>query len=507
MKDRFIKIKSILHYLGWQLEVLAVLMLFPVICVCWYWQRSNEGWTTVCAFALPALASYLTGHLLKRRFKETRLDSSGALIMCALGWLIVAAFGAVPFYVGTQVNVLDAYFESVSGFTTTGITVYSGLNALPRSILLWRALSQWLGGIGILSFFLVATLSASGAHHIYAAESHKIASSRPVPGLMGTVKILWTIYAGFTMAAWVSFACAGMGLFDSMCHALTAVSTGGFSPHDSSLAYYRINNYPHYRLIEYLTTFFMLLGGINFIIHYQVMTGRIKALWDNAEMRCWWRLLGLFSLVIALERLHQTGQLGVLAAGQRIGLQELEEIVRTTVFQVISIITTSGFAINDIGGEYYGTAAKQLFLVMMVIGGCAGSTSGGFKVMRIVILQRLMRGELFRARISSRASSGVVIDGRIVSDIEIQRVAGLFMAWIVFLIVGGSVTALFSRHGAYASFSGMFSAVGNIGPCFISVNEMSQLHPVVKITYIAGMLAGRLEILPVLLLFSRKAWQ
>jgi len=147
-----------------------------------------------------------------------------------------------------------------------------------------------------------------------------------------------------------------------------------------------------------------------------------------------------------------------------------------------------------------------LFLVMMVIGGCVGSTGGGFKVLRIAILNRLMLRELFKIRVSGRASSGLIIDKKRVPEDEIQRVAALFFTWIALLVVGGGITALFSKHGAYESISGMFSALGNIGPCYISVQEMIEISPVVKLTYIVGMLAGRLEILPVLLLFSRKAW-
>ena len=174
---------------------------------------------------------------------------------------------------------------------------------------------------------------------------------------------------------------------------------------------------------------------------------------------------------------------------------------------MISILTTTGFGTKDIGSEFFGALSKQLFLAMMVIGGCAGSTSGGFKVIRIAILNRLMHRETFVLRTSVRASSDLIIDKRLVSDDEVRRVAAIFFTWMLLLLFGGGVTALFSDLSPWESFSGMFSAMGNIGPCYISVEQMIQIHPVVKITYIFGMLAGRLEILPVLLLFSRKAWR
>jgi trk system potassium uptake protein TrkH len=188
-------------------------------------------------------------------------------------------------------------------------------------------------------------------------------------------------------------------------------------------------------------------------------------------------------------------------------LGELELAFRHSFFQVISILTTSGFATMNISSEFFGVAAKQLFLVMMVIGGCVGSTAGGFKVLRVAILNRLMFREIFKLRTSSKASTGLIIDRKILPEDEAHRISALFFTWMALLLFGGVVTALFSNHGPWASFSGMFSAMGNIGPCYISAPDMIAVHPVVKITYIFGMLAGRLEILPVLLLFSRKAWR
>jgi trk system potassium uptake protein TrkH len=185
----------------------------------------------------------------------------------------------------------------------------------------------------------------------------------------------------------------------------------------------------------------------------------------------------------------------------------IEAHVRGVLFQVIAIITTTGFATQDISSAFFGHLARQLFLIMMVIGGCVGSTSGGLKVLRIGILVQVIKREILRILRPRQAISRVIIDGEIIDTNEIMRVSGLFFAWFLFLIVGGGVTAFFSDLGAYESFSGMFSALGNIGPCYISVPAMGQLNPIIKAVYILGMLAGRLEILPILLLFSRRAWR
>ncbi len=509
MRNGFRQISCILHFIGNLLEILGLILLFPLIVVLVYWGgQTGDGWVTATAFVVAAIISFSLGMILRHEFKPAALNPAGSMLICALSWLIVSAVGALPFVIATRLNYLDAYFEAMSGFTTTGITIFSELNKVPRSIIFWRALSQWLGGIGILSFFLVLTFQAGGAHHILGAESHKISSRRPAPGLFHTIKIIWTIYVVLTLLAIAVLAIEKMPFFDSVCHALTAVATGGFSPHDSSIGYYFQTGHPHYRLIEYTLAIIMMLGGINFLIHYRIVTKDFKALWDNIEIRYWWRLIFGFVIIIMAERLYRAGFFeAIFSPGVALDLGEVELAFRHGFFQVISILTTSGFTTMNISSDFFGVAAKQLFLVMMVIGGCVGSTAGGFKVLRIAILNRLMFREIFKLRISGKASKDLIIDRKILPEDEVHRISALFFTWMALLLVGGVITALFSNHGPWASFSGMFSAVGNIGPCFISSQDMIDIPPVVKITYIFGMLAGRLEILPVLLLFSRKAWR
>jgi len=508
MGNGFRRINCIFHFVGNLLEILGVVLLLPLVVVFIYWGQRGDGWITGAAFIFTALISFSFGMILRSKFKPEALDTTGSMLMCAIGWLSVSAMGALPFVIAVGSNYLDACFEAMSGFTTTGITVFSGLDAMPKSILFWRALTQWMGGIGILSFFLIVTFRASGAHHIFGAESHKISAGRPAPGLFHTLRILWAIYAMFTLLAAVILAVERMPVFDALCHALTALSTGGFSPHDSSIEFYRLTGHPNYRLIEYTLTFLMMLGGINFLIHYRVLTKDFKALWDNIEIRYFWRLIAAFTVIIIIEHLYKTGVLrALITRGTAVDIGEFERSFRHSIFQVMSILTTTGFATKNIGSDFFGTMSRQLFLVMMVIGACVGSTGGGFKVLRVAILNRLMFRELFKLRVSAKASAGLIIDRKMVPEDEVHRVGALFFTWMALLLLGGGITALFSKQGALESFSGMCSAVGNIGPCYISGADMINIHPVVKLTYIFGMLAGRLEILPVLLLFSRKAWR
>jgi trk system potassium uptake protein TrkH len=487
---------------------LGLVLLSPLIFVVVYWGQMGDGWITGIAFVVTALISFSLGLVLRNKFESEALDTTGSMLMCAVGWLCVSLIGALPFVIAIGSNYLDAGFEAMSGFTTTGITVFSGLDNMPRSVLFWRSLTQWLGGVGILSFFLMVVFQSGAAHHMFGAESHKISSVRPAPGLFHTLRILWAIYAAFTALAAVILALEKMPVFDAVCHALTALSTGGFSPHDSSIEFYSLSGRYNYRLIEYTIIFLMMLGGINFLVHYRVLTRDFKALWDNTEIRYFWRFIAGFTAIIIIDHLYKSGAFGALfTKGTPVKLAEFESTVRRSLFQVVSILTTTGFATKDIGSDFFGALSKQLFLAMMVIGGCVGSTSGGFKVLRIVVLNRLIFRELLKLRISGSASTGVVIDKKIVPEDEVDRVASLFFIWMVLLLLGGGITALLSNLGPWESFSGMFSAVGNIGPCYISGPDMIKIHPVVKLTYIFGMLAGRLEILPVLLLFSRKAWR
>ena len=508
MRNRFQRINCIFDFIGRLLEVLGLVVLLPLIMVFIYWGQRGDGLNTVIAFVVPALAAFASGLILRMVFHSTEpIGMTGSMLICGLSWIFASAFGALPFVIGIKSSYLNAYFEAMSGFTTTGITVYSGLDYMPKSILFWRSLTQWMGGIGILSFFLMITFRGGGAHHIFGAESHKISSSRPVPGLSNTVKILWGIYGLFTLSSILILTIEGMPLFDSVCHSFTALSTGGFSSHDTSIEFYRLTGHSNYKLIEYTLTFIMMLGGINFLIHYRVLTRDFKALWDNIEIRYWWRLIAGFVIIIMLDHLRKVGVLGALFMNPAlVDVGELERAFRYTIFQVMSVLTTTGFGTKDIGSDFFPALAKQLFLVMMVIGGCVGSTAGGIKVLRIAILNRLMSIELLKLRVSPKASTDLVIDKHIVTHEESHRVGALFFTWMVLLVIGGGITALFTNHSAWASLSGMFSALGNIGPCYISVQDMIDIHPVVKLTYIFGMLAGRLEILPVLLLFSKKAW-
>ena len=495
MSPRRGNLRTVSGFLGSLLLILGFILLVPLLFVFLFRGQAESG-RTLAAFVIPSILSLGSGFALRRWAGQAEPNITQAMLICALAWLILSAFGALPYVIGIQAGYIDAYFETMSGFTTTGITMFTGLDSMPGSIIFYRSLTQWVGGLGILTFFLAVSTQIPGAHLLFGAESHKISSGRPVPGMLNTVKILWTVYTAFTILIIALLMMSGLSLFDSVNHSFTALSTGGFSPYDASISHYSGIGGVNHVFTEYVLILGMILGGTSFLIHYRVLTGNIRSLWKASEMRAWWLLIAGLSVLVILDHVLKAPS-GALS----------EESVRTSVFQTVSVLTTTGFGTADLTSSFFGPLARQLFLVMMVIGGCVGSTAGGIKVQRIVILFKLAGQQIRKLVIPRNASNRILIDGKFLEEAEIKRVSSIFFVWMGFLIFGGAVTALLSSLDGYASFSGMFSAMGNIGPCFISVPQMGALNPVVKIVYILGMLAGRLEILPVLLLFSPGAWK
>ncbi len=490
LNNRF---KQIISLLGSLLIVLGFILFIPLAVALVY---QEELWLNFLLSAGLALGAGLVTKLLPLETNE--LDLATGMLVCALAWIVISLVGALPFYLSLDYSYLDTFFETVSGFTTTGITVFSGLEAMPSSIQFWRGMIQWLGGLGFLTFFLfIGFRGQSGMFQLFTAESHKIDQSRPVPNIYKTIKILWLIYGGFTLLQIILLSLLGVSVFDAVVHGFTTLSTGGFSNYDASIAHFQEAGYSNYKLIEYLIIFFMGLGGVNFIVHYKVLSGDLEELWENIELKYFWAILGGVTGLILIE--HYLNFSFTLAG--------LEESIRHTLFQVMSILTTTGYGTRSISDPFFPALARQLFLILMVIGGCAGSTAGGIKVIRVVILRNLMNRELKRVYYPRRSVLPVVVDGNIIADREIFRVVAIVTGWLGLIILGGGITALFSELPAWNAFSGMFSAVGNIGPFYFSVEQMQEMSGVIKLTYILGMLAGRLEIIPIFLLFSGQVWR
>ncbi len=487
-------VSSVFHNLGKLMILEAIFFIIPLI-----YALFLKDSLSAKSFLISLLITIITGALLQHFFKNKTIYFTESLLLCGISWLFLSFFAGMPFHFAGGISFLDSYFEAVSGLTTTGITIFTNIEKLPKSIILWRSMIQWFGGLGILTLFLAITFKSNNAYfRLFAAESHKIDSSRPTPSIFKTVLILWGIYGAFTITEAIILKTLGMSLFDSINHSLTTLSTGGFSPYDASIGYYALSGHPHYKAIEYTITFFMFLGGVNFLLHYKFITGKIKDVFKNIEFKVFIFIVLSSTFLILLNHYTLNGSFS---------FESFEEDFRHTIFTVVSIATTTGFGTVDINSPFFPAMAKQIILILMLIGGSVGSTAGGFKVLRITVLFKLFKTEIKRLRLPKKAISEVVIEKRIFPVSEIKRITGLFFGWLLLIFIGGMITALFSDLNSWQSFSGMFSAVGNIGPFYFSVEKMASLSPLIKLTYIFGMLAGRLEILPIILIFSIKAWK
>ncbi len=463
----------------------------------------------VKAFLFPGVFTIVVGIIIRKITARHDMRLKDTMAICALGWVMYSVIGAYPYVVILDIPYLNAVFETMSGFTTTGITLLTGLDTMPRSILFWRAFTQWVGGLGILSMFIfIGFKGGAAASKLFSAESHKISSSQPHPGIYNTVKTFWMLYIFLSIAQIAVLLFLGVGFFDALTHTFTTLSTGGFSIYDSSILHYRQAGFANFNYIELVYMVFMFMGGLNFFIHFNIFSGNIKSLWEDTEARTYLMIIlggtGLIFLSYALRN-------GIgYHAGEQVytGLKGILYNVKDTAFQVTALVSNTGYLIRgNLSSAYFTPFARQIFLVFMVVGGCSGSTSGGFKIIRVVTLFKTVKSRLFKLNTSYLAQVPVTIKNKIIKNDEIRRIVVIFFMWLVFLVVGGGITAFFSDLSGWASFSGMFSALGNVGPSYISVEEMIALHPAVKVTYIVGMLAGRLEIIPVIILFSGKFYK
>lgn len=475
--------------------LLGIGLLIPIV-FCVIYQEAHIYYQS---FYIPSILSFILGIIFSFfKTKDINLSLTNSMLVVGLSWIFFSLIGGIPFIIGLNKSFIDAFFEAVSGFTTTGITVFQNLSSIPHSILIWRSLIQWFGGLGILTFFLFITFRSEGElWQLFTAESHKIDTSRPVPNVFRSIKILWLIYGLFTVLQFILLIAVQVTPFDAILHSFTTLSTGGFSNYDASIGYFALNGHPYYIFIEYIIIFFMLMGGINFLIHYKVFKGEIKEMFSNFEMKYFWGIISVVLVLILTSKIFD----------QSLNINNFEAVFRKSLFQVVSVMTTTGYGTESLTSNFFPAMARQFFLLLMLIGGCVGSTSGGIKVIRIAILNKLFGREIKKFYLPKRAVMPLRVEGKLIPRDEIYKISALFFFWLLIILVGGIVTALFSDLGAFESISGMFSAMGNIGPFYFTVEKMASLNWFIKLTYIFGMLAGRLEILPIFIIFTRKAWK
>tara|TARA_Y100001934_G_scaffold65713_2_gene81641 strand:+ start:1072 stop:2544 length:1473 start_codon:yes stop_codon:yes gene_type:complete len=487
-------IQAILNVVGVMLILLSGLLLAPLGVSFYYADLPLEGYISeTSAFSITFTISLLTGLILWKLFPsgiEKLRDREGFAIVAA-SWIVMSAFGAIPFYLtGVCPNYIDALFESTSGFTTTGASILVDIDAVPHGILFCRNLMQWVGGMGIILLSLaIFPMLGIGSFHLFKAEIPGGSTVEQMqPRLAETAKILWKTYLALTIIEIIALLFAGLNLFDAVCHTFSTVATGGFSPHNGSVGIFN-NIY-----IEAIIILFMFFGGINFALHSQIVRGNFAGALKNPEFRsyCSILIIGILLVTWGLTRISPDGNAG--------------EAFRNAAFTIVSIQTTTGFVTDDFNlwPEYL----KLLVLGIMMIGGCSGSTSGSFKIIRFIILIKIILRELTKL-VHPRAIFHVKVGEKTISPDDLSNVAAL-----TFLFIGiSSLSAImlsFMGVDLTTAISASIASLFNIGPGLGAVGAMGNYATIPamgKGILISCMLLGRLEIYGILLLFLPIAWR
>lgn len=440
--------------------------------------------SALLGFLIPMVIATSIGYILYRRIgPPVKLTVAEAMVISSIGWLLVAAFSSIPYAIVLSMNPLDAYFEAFSSLTTTGMTVISILESVPKSILFWRALGEWIGGAGIILLTTLLLLSREGvvAWRLYVSEARE---ERLAPTIRETIRNIWLIYVFYTILCAFILLLIGLEPFDAICHALTCVSTGGFSTRTENVGSF--NNV----VVEVVLMTFMILGATRFSLHHRLFTGDVKGFLKDFEFRTFILILAISSLIVSLDLVH------------RLSL-DLHEAFRIGFFHSVSICTTTGFTTRDLTSFPYPPLSEAVFIMLMIIGGCSNSTAGGVKIWRLMILLKSAKYEIENFLLPPEAYRKLKFDGRVLEDSEVVRIATFFFMYIFFLLV--TTTAITFLEGDFLrSLSAVCSATANVGPSFVSPLALS---PLSKVILIISMWVGRLELIPVFLLFTPRLWR
>jgi trk system potassium uptake protein TrkH len=423
------------------------------------------------------------------RGRPTRTDDLKrveGLAIVAGSWVLLSWAAAIP-YLGAGMGLIDAMFESMSGMTTTGATVMRDFADYGRGLFFWRSLTQWFGGMGVIALFVaVLPRLGIGGRQLFFAEAPGPTDEKLTPQIRKTAAALWTVYVVLTAAEFVALMVVGMPAFDSACHALTTLAAGGFSPHPESVAGYANP------ATQWVIIFFMFAAGANFALHYRTLRGEGRAFPKDEEFRAYAGIVLVATLLLLVFlRPEIPGFLDRLRHG---------------LFQTLSIVTTTGYASVDF--QLWNDQAKMVLLLLMFIGGCAGSAAGGPKIVRQVLIARYTLLEL-RRTLHPRGLLPVKLGGRVVSD-DVMR--GVLVFFLFYLLVFAVCTMVVSALGAdlVTALTASIACLGNIGPGFNGVGPMANfadLHPLSKIVLTAAMWIGRLEVLTVLALLRPEVWR
>lgn len=468
--------------IGQIIKLEAVLLVLPLAVSIIYRERC------ALSFLITALASLFVGFAVTLISKPGNrlIYAKEGFVIVALAWLALSAIGAVPFVLSGEVrSYADAFFETVSGFTTTGASVLTDIEGMSHGLLFWRSFTHWVGGMGVLVFIMAIIPSVCDRSiHILRAEMPGPVMGKLVPKLKQTAKILYLIYIVMTVLEMILLLCGGMSLFDSALHSFATAGTGGFGIKGDSIASYS----PY---LQWVIAAFMFLFGINFNIYYLLLVRRFRSVLKSTETWCYIAIC-LISVAIITGNIYSI-------------YGNLPDSVRASAFQVASLVTTTGFSTADF--NLWPGLSKGILLILMFIGGCAGSTAGGLKVSRVVMMIKMIRRE-FMKMIHPRSVSAVRIEGKKVDDTTLNGVNVYFVLYMVIYFAAFLLLCL-EPFDFETNFTAVAACYNNIGPGFGAVGPMgsfSGYSAFSKIVLSATMLLGRLEIYPLLFALIPSTW-
>ncbi len=472
----------IVFILGWVLNFESVFLLLPALTALIY--HESAGWS----FLLTAGVCLLAG-VLVTRFKPKRknLYAREGFVIVSLSWIVLSIFGALPFvFSGTIPNFVDALFESVSGFTTTGASILPEVEMLPKCCLMWRSFTHWIGGMGVLVFIMAfLPLSGAGNMNLMRAESPGPSVSKLVPRIKTTALLLYAMYIALTLLEFVCLILAHMSVFDALNTAFATAGTGGFGIRNDSLGGYSV-------AVQMIVTAFMILFGINFNFYFLMLCRRVRDALLTTEV---W----VYLLVILVST-------GIITLNIRESFDSVGTAAHNAAFTVGSVITTTGFSNVDFG--QWPMLSKTVLVVLMFVGACAGSTGGGIKVSRIMILFKTMTKEI-RLQIHPKQVQKIKMGGRIVPHETVRSVNTYIVVYLMLFVVS-VIFVSFDNYDLTTNFTAVAATLNNIGPGLELVGptgNFGYFSMPVKGVLILDMLAGRLELFPILILFAPATWK
>ena len=480
---------AVLYVLGRLCMIMAVLLLSPLLL---YFSDIGLPDNVADAFIVSAAVSLGLGMALTLSFEldQTAFGVGEAFATVTFSWVVFTALGALPFVITDTIpSVIDACFETLSGFTTTGASILDDPGRLPHALLLWRSTTHWIGGMGIVALS-VAILPALGAggNFLFQAEVPGPESEKLLPRISSTAKVLWAIYLSLTVSQFFLLWLAGMTPFESICHTFATVATGGFGTRADSLASYSA-------AVQWVVVAYMFMAGVNFVMLLQLFRGRIGSALRNIELRSYCAItLGVTAVFAYVVYDQQGAPLGI------------EPLVRDAAFTTVSLLTSTGFVTADY--QLWPSSLYLIVLMVMFCGACAGSTGGGAKVIRFVVTLKAGFREV-RKLLRPKAVFVVKVGGRTLTDSLVNKAAGFFVLYLLALGLG-SLVLLALGNGGMTSFSAVLSCLSNIGPGLESVGPTSNyagFDAVSKLVLMFCMLLGRLEFYCVLVLLTPLAWK